>query len=246
MVCRHRRSLAVYSLQTFAAVVKRTGPTAVIMCSTLASVCGLLSQVTRQFSNTLMLVFTLVLCLASVIEGGMPAAPRNLTLVGQVLSKQVKISWVPGNPRDNLTDYVIVNRAQGSDTMTVSRIDPEYTFYTLKDLKEETSYIVYVKAAVGNVRSLSSVMLEFRTPRTEGLHRTFTTSAADLVIVVMVLALWLAALSLFVRTWRKKMSGAATSTGGTGTPLAMRLRSRYRKPWMWSQKYRPGRAYPAT
>ncbi|XP_022090380.1 uncharacterized protein LOC110979133 isoform X3 [Acanthaster planci] len=210
MVCRHRRSLAVYSLQTFAAVVKRTGPTAVrkctvIMCSTLASVCGLLSQVTRQFSNTLMLVFTLVLCLASVIEGGMPAAPRNLTLVGQVLSKQVKISWVPGNPRDNLTDYVIVNRAQGSDTMTVSRIDPEYTFYTLKDLKEETSYIVYVKAAVGNVRSLSSVMLEFRTPRTDDQGLLDVEDIAQLdarkrvYSLVTVLVLWVFLVALCVK-----------------------------------------------
>ncbi|XP_038075957.1 uncharacterized protein LOC119743619 isoform X1 [Patiria miniata] len=217
------------------------------MWLTMASVFRLISrQGTRLFPITPMQIVGIVLCLVSMVEGGVPAAPRNLTLVLPLLSREVKIRWLPGNPRDNLTDYVIVNRAEGSDTKTVSRIDPEYNSFTLKDLKEETAYLVYVKAAIGNVRSLSSATLEFTTPRTEGLHRTFTTSGADLVIVVMVMALWLAALSLFIRTWKKKMSSTGapvTSSGGH-----MRMRSRYRKPWMWSQKYRPGRAraYPTT
>ena len=88
----------------------------------------------------------------------------NLTLVrAQLYYNQAKIIWSPGNPNDALTDYIIVNRAEGSETKTVTRIDPEYTSFTLKDLKEETKYVVYVQAAIGNDHSEVSKSLEIDT-----------------------------------------------------------------------------------
>ncbi|XP_071805596.1 uncharacterized protein [Asterias amurensis] len=189
-----------------------------------------------------------VLCLTDSPKRAMPSIPLNLTLVHNppLYYKEAEISWSPGNPHEPLTDYIIVNRAEGSDTKAVTRIDPEYTSFTLKDLKEETKYVVYVKAAIGNDHSEGSSKLEFNTQSKRGLHRTFTTTAADILILLMVLAVWFGALSLFIRTWRKKMNGhVSQSSSNAGTPV--RLRSRYRKPWMWSQKRRPDhRGYPMT
>ncbi|XP_038075958.1 uncharacterized protein LOC119743619 isoform X2 [Patiria miniata] len=175
------------------------------MWLTMASVFRLISrQGTRLFPITPMQIVGIVLCLVSMVEGGVPAAPRNLTLVLPLLSREVKIRWLPGNPRDNLTDYVIVNRAEGSDTKTVSRIDPEYNSFTLKDLKEETAYLVYVKAAIGNVRSLSSATLEFTTPRTDDdpLEIENKLNASKHVYsLIIVFFLWVFLVVLCVKYW---------------------------------------------
>ena len=98
-------------------------------------------------------------------SAAMPSIPLNLTLVHNppLYYKEAEISWSPGNPHEPLTDYIIVNRAEGSDTKAVTRIDPEYTSFTLKDLKEKTKYVVYVKAAIGNDHSEGSSKLEFNT-----------------------------------------------------------------------------------
>ncbi|XP_072047919.1 uncharacterized protein [Amphiura filiformis] len=148
--------------------------------------------------------------------------PANFSIDGFVDSNQVRLVWSVSS-FEGIARFILVHKEQDSNSRTITEIEPEYTVHTLKDLKELTTYLVYLETVYKNGTTIRSDVISFDTPEADNQNRDFTASAGKGVILLMVFALWLCAIMHFVRTWRKKMNLRMTSQGVvTASPIHSR------------------------
>ena len=96
----------------------------------------------------------------------LPAA--NFTIDGFADSHSVRLIWsVPSF--EGIARFILVHKEEGSNSRTITEIEPEYTVHTLRDLKELTTYLVYLETVYRNGTTVRSNVIRVDTPESGNL-----------------------------------------------------------------------------
>ena len=112
----------------------------------------------------MIMLFCLSLSLFITTVSAFPIQPANFSIDGFVESHQVRFVWSVAD-FEGIARFIIVHKEEGSNSRTITEIEPEYTMYTLRDLKELTSYLVYLDTVFKNGTTVRTDVLVFQTPQ---------------------------------------------------------------------------------
>ena len=95
----------------------------------------------------------------------------NFSIDGFVDSHEARFVWSLQS-YEGIARFIIVHKEEGSNSRTITEIEPEYTIHTLRDLKELTSYLVYLETVYKNGTTVRSDVIAFETLEA-GKHHFF-------------------------------------------------------------------------
>ncbi|XP_072047917.1 fibronectin type III domain-containing protein 5b-like isoform X2 [Amphiura filiformis] len=133
--------------------------------------------------------------------------PANFSIDGFVDSNQVRLVWSVSS-FEGIARFILVHKEQDSNSRTITEIEPEYTVHTLKDLKELTTYLVYLETVYKNGTTIRSDVISFDTPEADyiippsrGGKRPERWRPGKIVVLCIVGILWISLIVWFFKQW---------------------------------------------